>query len=802
MKKITCLIALLLAYNFNFGQTTLAAGDIVVTGFNSDNNLTPPNMGEHFSFVLLVDVEASTVVKFTDKAWLSTNTFRTGEGILTWTADTYIPCGTEIIVDNSTSLSASSGTIVSTFGTFALNATNGDQILIYQGTEASPTFINAIHFGNTNGWSTISNSNNTSLPTGLTDGTNAVNFGDFENGDYGCSVTSGNSAILSATTNVSNWTLTDSPLSSIGGCAYTCDPCFTTATWDGTSWNIAPTIDRKAVIDDDYDTSTNGNFTACSLDINNGAILNVADNTYVEVENNVDVDDGEITVQNHGAFVQNNDSATFTLGVSGYATVRKETSTLTNWYDYTYWGSPVTNTTAGSAFFTSDMRFWFNANNYIDALQESGNDNTLIAGSDDIDDDGNDWQTLAPGTTLAPGVGYAATHTTVGFTSGASYNYNFEGAFNNGLVTSTIYYNPANIGEHWNLIGNPYPCALDFDAFYALNSGVVSGAAYLWSHSTPASSAANGNQGFNFSQNDYIIINTGSGSVNNTPGTVDDFIPSGQGFFIAGIANGSVSFNNSMRVADGTSNSQFFKNSKKTKTTQTDKLWINLTSNNGIFNQILIAYVKGATNNYDGMAYDAPRNLSSGVASIIYTKINGENDKKYAIQGKSPDSITINEIIPIGFYTSITAPTIYTLSVEKSQGDFLTKNFVYLNDNLLNKSHNLSNGNYTFTSETGEFNDRFEIVFNEHALLSTDDFASNPSNLTIVELENNNVNFSTTHSTLKSIAIFDLLGRELYNLKGNSNSETYTLSHLKSAVYIAKVTLANGAVITKKAVKK
>lgn len=34
------------------------------------------------------------------------------------------------------------------------------------------------------------------------------------------------------------------------------------------------------------------------------------------------------------------------------------------------------------------------------------------------------------------------------------------------------------------------------------------------------------------------------------------------------------------------------------------------------------------------MAYDATRNLSSGVASILYTLIDGATDKKYAIQGK------------------------------------------------------------------------------------------------------------------------------------------------------------------------
>src|SRR5690606_22135007 len=139
------------------------------------------------------------------------------------------------------------------------------------------------------------------------------------------------------------------------------------------------------------------------------------------------------------------------------------------------------------------------------------------------------------------------------------------------------------------------------------------------------------------SQNDYAIIAAGSGSINNSDNgdgnLPNDYIPSGQGFFVAGLSNGTATFTNAMRMADGTSNNQFFKGSTSKSKELENKLWINLTSDNGVFNQILVAYVDGASNNYDGMAYDAPRNLSSGVASMIYTLIEDQNSnstKKYA----------------------------------------------------------------------------------------------------------------------------------------------------------------------------
>src|SRR5690606_12214339 len=78
-----------------FGQTTLVEGDIAITGVNSDNP-------DQFSFVLLTDILDGTEIHFTDHGWLSVGGFRnpSGEGVLTWTADSDLTCGSEIIVEN------------------------------------------------------------------------------------------------------------------------------------------------------------------------------------------------------------------------------------------------------------------------------------------------------------------------------------------------------------------------------------------------------------------------------------------------------------------------------------------------------------------------------------------------------------------------------------------------------------------------------------------------------------------------------------------------------------------------------
>lgn len=569
--------------------------------------------------------------------------------------------------------------------------------------------------------------------------------------------------------------------------------------WSGGSWsNGTPDIETIVTIDDDYSTSSFGNFSAWSLHINSGNQLTINDNTYIEVENDV-VTEGTLLVATSGSFVQNNNSATFTLSGSGTASVNKSTSVLNNWYDYTYWSSPVNGAVTNDVFSSShpNYRYWFNAQNYLDVLQETNNGNTYLAGHDDIDDDGDDWTLLGNTETLIPGVGYAATHSSTGFTSGNSYNYTFSGPFNTGTISTPIYYNGNNGDNDWNFIGNPYPSAISADTFFTLNSAVVGNAIYLWSHSTAPSNTSNGNQTLNYSSDDYAIINSGSGEVAGASGVIPDrYIPSGQGFFVQGLANGNATFNNAMRLKDNTSNDQFFRS-----TNHPNKLWLNLTSDNGVFNQVLVAYVNDATDGDDGFAFDSPRMLSSGTNSIIYTLIEGQPDTKYAIQGKSISSISTQEIIKLGFYTAIGQATIYKLSIAKLEGNFMNNQPIYIKDYLLNVTHNISQSDYTFTSEAGSFNNRFEIVFTEQSLGIQDETID--QNLIITEIDQNIIKVSTSlNSQIETVKLYNLQGKLVSNTSVNNRGYTIiNIPNLSSSVYIVQAELDNNITINTKLIK-
>ncbi|WP_299777523.1 choice-of-anchor D domain-containing protein [uncultured Formosa sp.] len=590
---------------------------------------------------------------------------------------------------------------------------------------------------------------------------------------------------------------------------------------DGTATNTVPTIGTNVIIDGNYDTSTGGaetSFEACECTVNAASTLIIEDNTYVVIGNDLTVN-GNIIVKTDGSFVQVNDDAIVdgdVLTDKSKIEVEKETSNLGSFFEYTYWSSPVLGEVIadGLAEAHASRIYWFNGQNFLDATREVNNDNSTLVGQDDVDDNGDDWQIAMAATVMTPGIGFAATHNKSS-TFPNQFIYTFEGPFNNGVYNIPIYRNDSETNDNnWNLIGNPYPSALDADIFLNANTninqtiGATNGAIYLWSQATPAEASTNGNQNNNYAQSDYAIIN-GTGQTMGGDGVMPTrHIPSGQGFFVSmdngapsTIVSGDVKttdvlFNNSMRVTGN--NTQFF---RTTTANDANKLWVNLTTDNGVSNQILVAYLNGATDHDDGTYYDAKRGTYENINAVIYSFIPTAPEYKYVIQAKHSSSLSLEEVIPLGFKSTILEPTIYTISIPQSEGDFMTGNSIYLNDKFLNAVQDLSENNYSFTSDNGVFNDRFEISFTQ-ATLSIDDVSISSNDISIIELANGEVKISTSkNTTITNVEILDMLGRRIYSLKGNSSSEVYNLSKLSQAAYIAKVRLSNGQTINKKAVK-
>jgi hypothetical protein len=208
--KFLITLSLVLTGLVGWGQTSLTAGDIAIIEMNADGT-------DNFAFLVLKDISSSTSVYITDNGWKSDNTWRTGEGILTWTATSAVSCGSVIHIDGpqGSSPTASIGTI-SKSGSFDISG-SGDQLIFYQGTN---TMIGALQTNGTNWDSTSGDTNSSAIPLGLTDGSTCghMNTTDSDNNVYSVnSITDSKNNVRGSIYTPSNWTKSETVVQNYSG---------------------------------------------------------------------------------------------------------------------------------------------------------------------------------------------------------------------------------------------------------------------------------------------------------------------------------------------------------------------------------------------------------------------------------------------------------------------------------------------------------------------------------------------------------------------------------------------------------
>jgi len=558
------------------------------------------------------------------------------------------------------------------------------------------------------------------------------------------------------------------------------------AIWTSSGWSSSPTLDKVAILDYNYDTSngTNGqsSFDACSLIINPDKTLVVKSNDYVNVNFNV-TNNGTFMIENNGSLVQIDDTGVNT------GNINMERKASVDNLDYVYWSSPVSNFDVNNISTTQYIYKWNPTFNNTNGTQGNW-----------IPDNGN----------MEKGVGYIVR----GYGSQAApinpgdlnFTVDFVGVPFNGLIPVAVSrgIDKDSVDDNWNLIGNPYPSAVDVFLFldHLPNKNVLDGFVHFWTHGNDPIYAPDPfyyDFGSNYTATDYIAYNAvGAG---NGPGNIS--IAAGQSFMVNMLngtnstddsASTNIEFNNSMRNK-AFDNSQFYRTTETNyHTAEKHRIWLDLVSEAYGTNRILVGYVEGATMEHDRM-YDAITSVSSNQS--LYSII---DETPFIIQGRSlPFNDT--DAIPLG--VNIVEQGNYHIAIAYIDGLFETDSqIIYLKDNALGFIHNLNEAPYSFASATGNFNDRFELVFRD-SFLSINEEELTSNNLTIIEHNNGQVQFIVPNQyEIKKIEIIDLLGRTIYNLNGNSYSETYNLSNLSQATYIAKITLSNGQVISKKGMKR
>ncbi|WP_116790329.1 T9SS sorting signal type C domain-containing protein [Flavobacterium psychrotrophum] len=611
---------------------------------------------------------------------------------------------------------------------------------------------------------------------------------------WGTGTVPGQNIIAGATTaqvtvrpvaNTTYWARISKPSTCVGG--YTDAAFFTISlqenTWIGpansdwnnaTNWScgaiptigqvvIIPTASHQPAITSTAYAKTLTVQSAASVTIAAGGTMYIADELVVSPS-------ATFTVENNGALVQQHNAVN-----SGKIKLIKNTNPLYR-LDYTLWSAPVTG--QNMAAFSPNTT----ANRFYEYKYAQNASNAWIEGY---------WSVDATVTDFTKGKGYLIrmpnSSTVAGYEQGTGsvpFIGNFTGEPNNGAVNVTL----SMDNNRFTAVGNPYPSPISVTDFFTANGSKLATdtGIYLWRKRNNAVASS------------YATL-TLAGFVSNPAagGGADQqtyyrsgsewLLAQGQGFIVKTSTTATtapvLTFENSMRRAAPGVNQGFFREAQSTAS----KLWLNVTNSAGAAAQTAVAYMENTTTGID-YGYDG-KLLADANTVALYSIA---QDTNFAIQAR--DTFNVSDVVAMGFVAPAAGE--YTINLDHAEGVFENGQAIYLKDNVEGIIRNISGRNYTFTTEAGTFESRFEVMYT-NSVLGTDNPEAVASNV-VVYKNNNQVNINAPQA-IASVAIFDVLGRNVYNKAGINNVE-FSTGELNVAheALIVKITLANGAQASKK----
>ncbi|WP_203293831.1 S8 family serine peptidase [Luteirhabdus pelagi] len=560
-----------------------------------------------------------------------------------------------------------------------------------------------------------------------------------------------------------------------GGKLATC-PSITTFT--GGSWNNgADDIAKRVVIDDDYNTSLDGDIEACSFTLKAGNTLRVTSADHLRVDGDITVESGAtLIIEHEGSLVQIDDSAIVTN--NGTIEVQKTTPFL-NARDFMIMGSPMTAETRNGVYTDAIMVRNHITTNFVPNPSVAS---MFPSAENFADDNGDNWTNYSGA--INAGEGYLVRPQNTPTESG-SYDLTYtQGTLNNGIVSFSITYN-GNSNASPNILGNPYASAIDADAFLAQNSMID--ALYFWEHVTAPNPTYPGYNVNNYDMGDISMYNSlGGVPAANGGATPTQYIASGQGFGVKATAAGTAVFNNSMRIVGNN-------NTYRAPVSEANRLWLNVfNDNHELGSTMLVGYTEDGTSGYDSQ-YDSKR-LATAVSLYSFS----EGGKELAIQGRS----TFDEMdeVQLGFSTQIESEEEYRIAIRDVMGDDISAANIWIIDHYAGEVVNLSEaGEYTFISHEGTFNDRFTLLYREKSLDVAELSAENA--IMVPNPSSKYVSIMVPQSTIEEVTIYDVMGRVVLKEKTSGSQHQMDISNLQAATYFVRINTAMGSV-TKQLLKK
>lgn len=303
----------------------------------------------------------------------------------------------------------------------------------------------------------------------------------------------------------------------------------------------------------------------------------------------------------------------------------------------------------------------------------------------------------------------------------------------------------------WNLTGNPYPSAIDWDMVD--KGGNLDGAIWKWDPIL----------------GDYVYYINGGGVAN----TTNNIVAVAQGFFVKANASGTIGFDAGDRLHDNTAT--FYKSDGGF----VDNMLLAEVTGNDITTSASVRFVEGATEGHDSN-YDVAKLVTNTAEVPSLYSITEE--EIYAIN--TLGEFEGNEVVNLGFHAGVNGS--YTITFSGIETFDAT---VMIEDLKLNQMIELSEGQtYTFDYTTTDDVHRFNLVFGPLGL--GDEFVEN-----VNIYSNNSSVYVNVPEVDGSIYIYNLLGQDVASETITDNTTVISLN--QTGYYIVKV-LSNEGVVTKK----
>ena len=551
-----------------------------------------------------------------------------------------------------------------------------------------------------------------------------------------------------------------------------------TTTWNGSSWSAGtPSSTKDAIIAGNYNSTAN--ISAKNFTINSGITYTIGNASRLLIYGNF-INNGRIIVNSDAILNQVSDASTYSG--SGDAIVRRVANLKRT--DYNYWSSPVVGQNLHGFSNGTPVRYFTKYDEVTDYFSFDGLDQNSV---------------------FEQGIGYSIRgKSTYSLTVPSSETFEFKGKPNNGDIIITLKRSPG-VDKGYNLIGNPYPSNIALKYLFngRGNRNSIFNKQWFWTNLNEVKFQ----QGSNYSGNNYATYVSGVGGVGPTyvSGNIEEislrpqeFTKVSQGFIVqAKYNNAPLVFSNSMRVS-GVTNSIFYNKERKEEGEEDeeepeeeiiDRYWLKFINPDNLANNILIAHISEATDNYDE---DYDSSLFSIGNDTFYSTV-GTN--KLQIQARALP-IKDSDVIKLGYKSSKAGNCIIALNDK----DGVFKNAskaIYLKDNQTETVTNLQNEYYSFANDVvGTENEtRFSLLY-ENNVLATNNIKAQEVSV----YKQNNELVAKSNVNISNVEVFDVSGRMIKNAAGNNTKEIrINTDALNKGVYILKITTAKG-IITKKVI--